>query len=412
MRPEAGYPGPGPDATTPVARERRVAGIDAAEVPVSLYVHIPWCVRKCPYCDFNSHAAGGELPQASYVIALLDDLDHEVEAIAGRAIHSIFIGGGTPSLFTPAAIARLLRGIARRVDVVDGCEVTLEANPGTLDAGHFAGFREAGVNRLSIGVQSFDDRMLQRLGRIHGAGEAREAAHGALAAGFEGINLDLMFGLPGQSPASAARDVETALELDPGHVSYYQLTLEPNTLFHARPPELPEDDTVTAMWDQGRGLLEGAGYAQYEVSAYAAPGRACRHNLNYWSFGDYTGIGAGAHGKYSQADGTVVRTVKHKHPAVYMQAVGAGRLLSRRVVAPLDLPVEFMMNALRVRGGVSLDLYCARTGLPAAGLRVAMARGRQLGLLASGDDDRICPTDVGYRFLDRLVELFLEEESA
>ncbi len=394
----------------PAPRPRGVAGMDAPRLPVSLYVHIPWCVRKCPYCDFNSHAGGGELPQAAYVGALLDDLDHEAEALAGRAIHSIFIGGGTPSLFTPAAIARLLQGIARRVELVDGCEVTLEANPGTLDAGHFAGFREAGVNRLSIGVQSFDDRMLRRLGRIHGAAEALKAAHGARAAGFEGINLDLMFGLPGQGPVSAARDVETALELDPGHVSYYQLTLEPNTLFHARPPELPEDDAVTAMWDQGRGLLEGAGYAQYEVSAYAAPGRACRHNLNYWQFGDYVGIGAGAHGKYSRADGIILRTVKHRHPTAYLQAAGAARVLSRRVVDPRELPVEFMMNALRVRGGVSLELYRARTGLPAAGLRAAIVRGRELGLLAPGDDG-VRPTDLGFRFLDRLTELFLEEEA-
>ncbi len=386
-------------------------GIDTARVPVSLYVHIPWCVRKCPYCDFNSHAGGGEPPQAAYVSALLDDLDHEAEAIAGRAVSSVFIGGGTPSLFAPAAIARLLRGIARRTELVDDCEVTLEANPGTLDASHFEGFREAGVNRLSIGVQSFDDRMLRRLGRIHGAAEALEAAHGARAAGFEGINLDLMFGLPGQSFASAARDVETALDLDPGHISYYQLTLEPNTLFHARPPRLPEDDAVTAMWDHGRGLLEGAGYAQYEVSAYAAPGRACRHNLNYWHFGDYVGIGAGAHGKYSRPDGTILRTVKHRHPTAYLQAKGAARVLSRRMVAPRDLPLEFMMNALRVRGGVSLDLYSARTGLPAAGLRAAILRGRELGLLAP-ENDGIRPTDVGFRFLDRLVELFLEEETA
>ncbi|MDZ7750698.1 MAG: radical SAM family heme chaperone HemW [Gammaproteobacteria bacterium] len=391
-------------------RQRDVATIDAGRVPVSLYVHIPWCVRKCPYCDFNSHPTRGELPEGPYVAALLDDLDHERDAIAGRTIHSVFIGGGTPSLFAPASIARLLRGIARRVDLADDCEVTLEANPGTVDAGRFAGFREAGVNRLSIGVQSFDDRMLRRLGRIHGAHDALVAARSALAAGFDGVNLDLMFGLPGQSHAGAVRDVEMALELAPGHVSYYQLTLEPNTLFHVRPPELPQDDAVTAMWDHGRSLLEGAGYAQYEVSAYAVPGRACRHNLNYWCFGDYAGIGAGAHGKYSRADGAVVRTVKHKHPTAYLQAAGDGRLLSRRVVERRDLTVEFMMNALRIRGGVSMELYSARTGLPAAGLRAAIGRGRELGLLAPGVD-RICPTDVGYRFVDRLVELFLEEEA-
>ena len=379
---------------------------DPGAIPLALYVHVPWCVRKCPYCDFNSHAAAGDLPAETYVDALLDDLDGEVAATGERTVETVFIGGGTPSLLPAAAVSRLLAGIAARVPLADGCEVTLEANPGTLEAGRFEAFREAGVNRLSIGVQSLDDGMLAALGRIHSAAEAAAAVQAARAAGFASVNLDLMFGLPGQDVAGGRRDVAGALALEPDHISFYQLTLEPNTLFHARPPALPSPDTVAELWDRGREALERAGYAQYEVSAYARSGRACRHNLNYWSFGDYAGIGAGAHGKLTAADGRVVRKVKQKHPAAYLRAAGEGRLVARRVVAPADLPAEFMMNALRLRDGVPRNLYAARTGLDPRDLRPALERGVADGLLEA-DPARLRATDLGYRFLDRTVGLFL-----
>jgi len=381
--------------------------LDPGRLPLALYVHIPWCVRKCPYCDFNSHAVTGEVPERAYVEALLDDLDGELEAISGRPIRSVFIGGGTPSLFTPSSIQGLLAGIRHRVRLVDDCEITLEANPGTLDAGHYAGYLEAGVNRLSIGVQSLDDGMLERLGRIHGAAEARAAVRGARAAGFEAVNLDLMFGLPGQSPAQAAADLGEALELSPTHISYYQLTLEPNTLFHARPPRLPEEDDIAAIWERGRAALEAAGYSQYEVSAYAGAGRECRHNLNYWWFGDYVGIGAGAHGKLSTAHGEVIRTVKHRHPAAYLKSSGSHRSRSRRTVAGDELTGEFMLNALRIKAGVPAGLYGERTGLDLEALRPLMEQARDQGLLEF-DADRLRPTELGYRFLNRLVAVFLD----
>lgn len=374
--------------------------------PLSLYVHIPWCVEKCPYCDFNSHPLRQPPDQAGYVDALLADLVHDLPLTGGRPLHSIFLGGGTPSLFAPAQIGRLLAGVAARVPLADDLEVTLEANPGTVEAGRFAGYRAAGVNRLSIGVQSLDAGKLRALGRIHGPAEALRAAQSARAAGFDNFNLDLMFGLPQQDLDQALDDLGQALALAPPHLSWYQLTLEPNTRFAHAPPPLPDDDLLWDMQEAGQRLLADAGLQQYEISAYARPGHRCRHNLNYWTFGDYLGIGAGAHGKLTLADGRILRRSKPRHPQAYLAAAGtAAGVSDERWLDAADRPVEFMMNALRLNGGVAADLYPRRAGMDLADIAPQLDIARTRGLL-DPDPGRLAPTALGRRFLNDLLGLF------
>lgn len=373
--------------------------------PLSLYIHIPWCVRKCPYCDFNSHA--GTPDEDAYVDALVADLASEASAVSNRSVGSIFFGGGTPSLFSSAAIAGILDAVRAELQVADDVEITLEANPGTVDAGHFSRYRRAGVNRLSIGVQSFDDSMLARLGRIHNAREAREAFRIARAAGFDNINLDLMYGLPGQTTGMAIEDLREAIELGPEHLSWYQLTLEPNTAFQASPPPaLPDGDLLGEMAESGIQLLAGEEYAQYEVSAYARAGRQCRHNLNYWQFGDYIGIGAGAHGKLTLGKESVIRRRKERHPRRYMERALAGSALSgENRLQDDDLLMEFMLNALRLNEGVPSAWFQQRTGLALAGIGQRLALARNQGLLEK-EADRICPTRLGRQYLNDLLLLF------
>lgn len=371
--------------------------------PLSLYVHIPWCLRKCPYCDFNSHAVSGEVPEGEYVDALLADLDVQAPRVAGRAVETVFIGGGTPSLFSGAAIGRLLEGIAARLDLTDAAEITLEANPGTAEAAQFADYLAAGVNRLSIGVQSLDDQRLRVLGRVHDAAEARQAVDWARAAGFDNLNLDIMYGLPGQDLQAVLADLDAVLALAPEHLSWYQLTLEPNTLFHARPPSLPDGDTVGDIMEAGLALLAGAGFRQYEVSAHARPGRAARHNRNYWTFGDYLGIGAGAHGKLSVPDGWVRRYSRPRHPRDYLAAPAAPG--SERILSANELPLEFLMNALRLHSGVPATLFFERTGLSLGVIETPLEQARARGLLEE-DPTVLLPTTLGRRFLDDLLLLF------
>ena len=333
--------------------------------PLSLYVHLPWCVRKCPYCDFNSHALRGELPQAEYAVALLRDLDQDLPRAAGRPVQTVFFGGGTPSLFQPETIAAILGGVRRHLVLIPDAEITLEANPGTVERGRFAEYRAAGITRLSIGVQSFNARHLQVLGRIHSVAEAVHAAEEAHAAGLENFNLDLMYGLPEQNAAQAEADVLRAFALHPAHISHYQLTLEPNTLFHAHPPELPDEDCVWEMQQRCQARLAERGYAQYEISAYARAGRQCRHNLNYWRYGDYLGIGAGAHGKFSDARaGRIVRLWKVKHPMAYLDSAGTPAGIGGVDEVHGDERIfEFMLNRLRLTEGFNAADFETATGL-------------------------------------------------
>jgi oxygen-independent coproporphyrinogen-3 oxidase len=374
---------------------------------LGLYVHIPWCVRRCPYCDFNSHQAAAALPEPAYLAALLADLEQELAALGRpRPISSVFIGGGTPSLLQAATIAELLEGIARRAPLAETAEITLEANPGTAEAAKFSGFRAAGVNRLSIGIQSFHDRLLAALGRIHDRQAALAAVALAREAGFDNINLDLMFGLPGQSLEEAAADIATAIALAPRQISYYQLTLEPETPFARNPPILPEDDALWQFQQAGQAALAAAGYRQYEVSAYAQDGYACRHNLNYWEFGDYLGIGAGAHGKLTGADGSIQRRWKPRHPTGYMEKASAGRALEgSQIVEEAQKTLEFLMNALRLREGFAASLFSERTGLPLAALQPQLDDCRADGLL-SCEDGRIRCTEQGWQFLDSVLARF------
>jgi putative oxygen-independent coproporphyrinogen III oxidase len=375
------------------------------QTPLSLYIHFPWCVRKCPYCDFNSHAVEGELPEWAYVDALLADLDFDAARIGGRVVETVFMGGGTPSLFSPDAVARLLEGITARVELAGDAEITLEANPGTVDAGRFAGYRGAGVNRLSIGVQSFDDGLLRSLGRIHGGADAIAAAEAAHSAGFDNFNLDLMFGLPGQTLEQAMTDVEIAVGLQPTHISYYQLTLEPNTLFHRYPPALPQEEATWEIQRSGQQLLELHGYRQYEVSAYALDGRRCRHNLNYWRFGDYLGIGAGAHGKLTGSD--VLRYWRHKNPRVYLETAGrSDGLGGETAVATADLPMEFLMNRLRLREGFPEAEFSSFTGLNLSALEPGLSQCLEKSLLERSGGVIRC-TDRGWNFLDNVLEHFI-----
>ncbi|MCK9538107.1 radical SAM family heme chaperone HemW [Dokdonella sp.] len=380
--------------------------------PLALYIHIPWCVRKCPYCDFNSHAQRGALPVDDYIAALLADLERDLAghaaAVRGRSVGSIFFGGGTPSLFAADAIARILAGVAARVDVAAGAEITLETNPGTVEHGRFEGYLAAGVNRLSIGVQSFDDDKLARLGRIHSAAEAERAVKSAQDAGYANINLDLMYGLPGQTLAGALADVDQALALAPAHLSHYQLTLEPNTVFAARPPVLPDEDNTWDMQEACQARLAAAGFVQYEVSAYARDGQRCRHNLNYWTFGDYLGIGAGAHGKLSDAQGgTITRTAKVKVPHSYLaRAAPGGQFGTRQTIDGAELPFEFMLNALRLVEGVPLALFADRTGVGTDAIAARLADQRTRGWLEP-DADRIQPSALGRRFLNDVMAAWL-----
>jgi oxygen-independent coproporphyrinogen-3 oxidase len=378
--------------------------------PLSLYVHLPWCVRKCPYCDFNSHERRGELPFSAYVDALVADLDHDLPLAWGRTVQTVFFGGGTPSLFPPEAIDAFLQAASSRLRFAPGAEITLETNPGTAEHGRFEGYRAAGVNRLSFGIQSFDDGCLRRLGRIHDGAEAESAVKLAQDAGFDNLNLDLMYALPGQTLAMAARDVECAIALQPAHVSHYQLTLEPNTVFAARPPAgIPDDDASWDMQEHCQGLLADAGYAQYEVSAYARPGRQCAHNLNYWRFGDYLGIGAGAHGKLTLgAEQAILRRWKVKHPAAYLAAAGSAEAIGgdERIAADRR-PFEYMLNALRLEEGFRVGDFSARTGLPAAAISPRLDEAERRGWLQSARG-RVQPTALGRRFANDVIALFLD----
>ena len=375
--------------------------------PLSLYVHFPWCVRKCPYCDFNSYTLHGELRAQPYVARLARDLEAQAPQVAGRTVVSVFFGGGTPSLFPPECLARVLAAARRELSVDADAEVTLEANPGAIERGAFREYRLAGVTRVSLGAQSFAPAALAALGRIHSPDDTRRAAEELHAAGLANFNLDLMYALPGQDRAAAVRDVEEALALAPAHLSHYQLTLEPGTPFAARPPPLPDEDEAAAQLEDCAALLAAAGFGRYEVSAWARPGRQCRHNLNYWAFGDYLGVGAGAHGKLTfSGRGEIVRTEQPREPRRYLAA--APGELTRRTVGSGELPFEFMLNALRLTAGFPLEDFIARTGLAGSTIAAPLARLRARGLLertAAG----YRPTELGLRFLNDLVMDFLPE---
>jgi len=384
----------------PVVVERPGAVKLAVLPPLALYVHIPWCVRKCSYCDFNSHERSGALPEDEYIQKLLLDLENLLPSVWGRRLTSVFIGGGTPSLFSPASIDSLLSGVRARLPLEPGAEITLEANPGTVEAGRFRGFRDAGVNRISIGVQSFDDRMLGKLGRIHSAGEARKAIDAALAS-FERVNVDLMYGLPGQDLAAAISDLEKAIGAGAPHISAYQLTIEPNTVFFSKPPTLPAHDACADMQVGLERVLNEKGFAHYETSAFARPGQRCKHNLNYWEFGDYLGIGAGAHGKISFPS-RITRHEQAKQPNAYLK----GDPIREVEIAASQLPFEFMLNALRLVDGFPSTLFQERTGLPFAVIQKNLEKAEHKGLLER-DLQRIRPSERGRRFLNDLLQEFL-----
>lgn len=400
MKPDAGSPA---SHATSDAPEHLPQGFQLP--PLAAYVHIPWCVRKCPYCDFNSHAAGPELPETDYVDAVLADLEQDLVHVHGRPLTSIFFGGGTPSLFSAAALGRLLEGIERRVPFAPDIEITLEANPGTFEQAKFSAYRQLGINRLSIGVQSFQGDKLKALGRIHDGSEAIRAADMARNAGFDNFNLDLMHGLPDQSLEDALYDLRTAIAQGPTHLSWYQLTMEPNTVFWSQPPQLPEDDLLWDIQEAGQALLAEAGYAQYEVSAYARAGRQARHNLNYWTFGDFLGIGAGAHAKLSSPEGRIQRTWKTRLPKDYLDPAKAFQAGARELDAG-ELPFEFLMNALRLTDGVPAGLYPQRTGLPLADLAASRREAEAQGLLQA-DPARLAATPKGQLFLNDLLQRFL-----
>tara|TARA_R110000868_G_scaffold100574_3_gene276547 strand:- start:1339 stop:2484 length:1146 start_codon:yes stop_codon:yes gene_type:complete len=376
--------------------------------PLSLYIHVPWCIRKCPYCDFNSHTASRELPEADYVAALLSDLDSERERAYGRVIQTIFIGGGTPSLLSAQAYEQLFEGLQQRLAFATDIEITLEANPGTFEADRFAAYRTLGINRLSMGIQSFNDLHLQKLGRIHDSAQAKAAITAARTAGFDNLNLDLMHGLPGQSLADALEDINTALSFNPPHLSWYQLTIEPNTEFYKRPPALPEDETLWDIQDAGQQRLAAAGFAHYEISAFAQPGKQARHNLNYWQFGDYLGIGAGAHGKVSKRDNNgqihATRRWKTRQPSDYLNPDKAF-LAGSNDIASTEMGLECLMNALRLRAGITVERFEQLTGQTLASVAEPIAKAKAMGLLEVGEDIRA--TDRGQQYLNELLGLFL-----
>jgi putative oxygen-independent coproporphyrinogen III oxidase len=385
----------------------------APAVPLALYVHMPWCVRKCPYCDFNSHQLKSPAPPAGYIDALIQDFDGEMPLLAGRSIETIFFGGGTPSLFSPEDFARLLEALRKRIAFSDDVEITLEANPGTIERGRFSSYRDAGINRVSLGAQTFATRTLERLGRIHSAEDTQRAVEELHAAGMCNFNLDLMYALPEQTPDEALADVKMACALAPAHISHYQLTLEPGTVFHSRPPPLPDEDAAWSMQAEGQQLLAAHGFEQYEVSAYARAGSQCRHNLNYWQFGDYVGLGAGAHGKLTCAlPDRILRTEKPKQPRDYQSKVSESRargietIGERRHIAVADLPFEFMLNSLRLNAGFAAGDFERRTGLPVASVAPALERAGERGLLERSDEGWR-PTELGRKFLNDLQASFL-----
>lgn len=377
--------------------------------PLSLYIHLPWCVKKCPYCDFNSHefpAAGFE--EDNYIEALIRDLESELPRVWGRTISSVFIGGGTPSLFSPEALDKLLSAVRARLNIHPAIEITLEANPGTAEAKKFRCFREIGINRLSLGVQSFDDNHLKALGRIHDAAQAHHAIELTQEAGFENYNIDLMFGLPGQTINDALEDLKKAVAHSPRHLSWYQLTIEPNTVFNSRPPVLPDDENIWSMQEQGQTFLEKNGFKQYEISAYAREKYQALHNLNYWQFGDYLGIGAGAHGKITNVAGSKVeRFTRHKLPKRYLELAGTDAVITEtRVLTQGELPLEFFMNAFRLTGGVPAHLFSDRTGLPLKKAEKELRLAEQRGLI-EWQLDKLAPSSKGIRYLNDLLEIFV-----
>jgi len=377
--------------------------------PLSLYIHLPWCVSKCPYCDFNSHKAGDSPPRRQYVEALVRDLRVEAGRAAGRTVETIFLGGGTPSLFAPEEIQQILRTAQAELNVADGAEITMEANPGTVECGALAAYRAAGVNRLSIGAQSFDADSLLRLGRIHGPEEILSTLNEARAADFDSINLDLMYGLPGQTLAMAQKDLDTAIDLQPDHISFYQLTLEPNTVFHSRPPTgMPDDEAVFDIQEANHARLQDAGYQRYEISAFARAGLECRHNLNYWLFGDYLAVGAGAHGKITDAAGKIWRYQKPAHPMSYIRAAtNLPEDAGLRELDADDIVFEYMLNALRLPAGFTVSGFEERTGLDFAAIRDALEKCRETGTLVCDDGHRWRPTELGLRFGNDLQAQFL-----
>ena len=376
--------------------------------PLSLYVHLPWCVQKCPYCDFNSHSAGKHADFGRYVDAIVSDIAMEADRSAGRTIETIFLGGGTPSLFSPEQIETILQACARSMSIAESCEITMEANPGTVERGSLAGYRRAGVTRLSIGAQSFSLPMLKRLGRIHDIEDINKCFDEALAADFASINVDVMFGLPGQDVAAAAADVDALVSLAPPHVSYYQLTLEPNTVFHREPPtDLPDEDVAWDIQVQGHEKLSAAGYEQYEISAFAMPGHRCRHNVNYWRFGDYLAVGAGAPGQVTDESGAVFRYQKPAHPRAFIEHTLSGQKSEPSPVADSDLPFEFMLNVLRLSDGFSLELLAERTGLGEGAIGKSVDAAIGDGLLEKQGAGHWRPTPRGHRFLNELQARFL-----
>ncbi|MCY4328498.1 MAG: radical SAM family heme chaperone HemW [Endozoicomonadaceae bacterium] len=375
--------------------------------PLSLYIHIPWCIRKCPYCDFNSHTSGNQpLPESAYINRLLQDFSDELPGVQGRTLQSIFIGGGTPSLFSPEAIERLLNQLAMKINFSADIEITMEANPGTFEQHKFTAFKSAGINRLSLGIQSFHDHQLKKLGRIHGRKEALKAASSARKAGFDNINFDLMHGLPEQTPALAMDDLITAVSFAPEHISWYQLTIEPNTVFYSKPPCLPVEDVLWKIQEQGSEYLQKNGYQQYEISAWSQPEKASLHNLNYWRFGDYIGIGAGAHGKITDLTQLhIMRRRKKRMPSAYLadsQCVIAGE----NVLTACELPLEFFLNTLRLKKGVLTETFSQYTGLPLSVIEASVEQAQQKGWMEK-DKNRLQPTETGNRFLNDLLAVFM-----
>ena len=376
--------------------------------PLSLYVHMPWCVRKCPYCDFNSHTAPDKLPAEEYIRALVADLEQDLPLVWGRPVQSVYFGGGTPSLFSAGQIATFLSAARARLDLRPDVEITLEANPGTIEHDSFPAYAEAGINRVSLGVQSFDDDLLESIGRIHGRQEIEQSLKSLNAAGISNFNIDLMFALPGQSAAQSRRDIELAIDAGPAHVSFYQLTIEPNTAFAAQPPGLPEDDLAWDMQQTGLDVLEANGYRQYEISAFAQVEMQSRHNINYWRYGDFLAIGAGAHGKITKAaDGQVERFAKHRHPRRYMQGSKSGDWRAEtRVLSDKELVFEFFLNQLRLKQGVVVDDFSARTGLPWNVVESNVQNAVDKGFLEVGNK-RVIPTELGWRFVNDIQQMFL-----
>jgi oxygen-independent coproporphyrinogen-3 oxidase len=376
--------------------------------PLGLYIHLPWCEKKCPYCDFNSHQAD-QVPESDYIKALLSDLEQDLPLIWGRLVETVFIGGGTPSLFSGDAIEQLISGLRALLNMSPGAEITLEANPGSADIAHFRAYRESGVNRLSIGVQSFNDDHLRLLGRVHDKSLALLAYETARLAGFENINLDVMYGLPTQTLQQAVDDLQQAISLAPEHISHYQLTIEPNTFFHHQPPsQMPDDELAWDQQQECQGLLSSAGYRQYEISAYSTDSYQCRHNLNYWRFGDYLGIGAGAHGKITLVgENKVVRRVRQRQPAAYLALQGRNSISNETVLTESDLVFEFMLNALRLSTGFEVDLFVSSTGLSFSELMPAIHKAIQLDLIHL-DSGHLCPTERGFQYHNDLQSLFLD----